>query len=73
MHYMPNSDKISDLIQAIKPITRRQNFRLVQIETNSKLHFKVPCSVENIVRKGEIDCYKQFLLFSRCFSKAIYL
>ena len=23
--------------------------------------------VENIVRKGEIACYKQFLLFSRCF------
>ena len=23
--------------------------------------------VENIVRKGEIACYKQFLLFSQCF------
>ena len=23
--------------------------------------------VENIVRKGEIPCYKQFLLFSQCF------
>ena len=23
--------------------------------------------VENIVRKGEIACYKQFLLFSHCF------
>ena len=23
--------------------------------------------VENIVRKGEIACYKQFLLFSKCF------
>ena len=23
--------------------------------------------VENIVRKGEIACYKQFLLFPRCF------
>ena len=23
--------------------------------------------VENIVRKGEISCYKQFLLFSQCF------
>ena len=23
--------------------------------------------VENIVRKGEIACYKQFILFSQCF------
>ena len=23
--------------------------------------------VENIVRKGEIACYKQFLLYSQCF------
>ena len=28
---------------------------------------KVPCRVEKIVRKGEIACYKQFLLFSQCF------
>ena len=26
-----------------------------------------PYWVENIVRKGEISCYKQFLLFSQCF------
>ena len=25
------------------------------------------------MRKGEIACYKQFLLFSQCFSTAIYL
>ena len=25
--------------------------------------------VENIVRKGEIACFKQFLLFSQCFSQ----
>ena len=28
---------------------------------------QVPYRVENIVRKGEIVCYKQFLLFSHCF------
>ena len=28
---------------------------------------EVPYRVENIVRKGEIACYKQFLLFSQCF------
>ena len=28
---------------------------------------KVPYGVENIVREGEIACYKQFLLFSQCF------
>ena len=33
---------------------------------------KVPDRVENIVRKGEIACNKQFLLFSQCFPQ-IYL
>ena len=28
--------------------------------------------VENIVRKGEIACYKQFLLFSQCFPLYIF-
>ena len=28
---------------------------------------KKDIAVENIVRKGEIACYKQFLLFSQCF------
>ena len=26
----------------------------------------MPCRVENIVRRGEIACCKQFLLFSQC-------
>ena len=29
----------------------------------------MPYRVENIVRKGEIACYKQFLNFSQCFSQ----
>ena len=33
----------------------------------------MPHSVENIVRKGEIACYKQFLLFSQCFLQLISL
>ena len=56
------------------PITSRQNFRLVQIETNCRRRFKVhlkwkkvPYSIENIVRKGGLPCYKQFLLFSQWF------
>ena len=28
---------------------------------------EVSFRVENIVRKGEIACYKQFLFFSQCF------
>ena len=28
--------------------------------------------VENIVGKGEIACYKQFLLFPQCFQKACF-
>ena len=27
----------------------------------------MPYGVENIVRKGKIACYKQFLIFSQCF------
>ena len=27
----------------------------------------MPYRVENSVKKGEIACYKQFLLFSQCF------
>ena len=34
---------------------------------------QVPYREENIVRKGEIACNKQFLLFSQCFPTAIYL
>ena len=30
-----------DLSSANQPITRRQNFRLFQIETNGRRHFKV--------------------------------
>ena len=29
-------------------------------------------SIENIVGKGEIACYEQFLLFPQCFQKACY-
>ena len=31
---------------------------------------KLPKWVENTVGKGEIACYKQFLLFPQCFQKA---
>ena len=64
-------------------ITRRQDFRLVQIETNCIGHFKVhlkkkkklsyTCRIENIVREGEIACYKQFLLFSQSFPQLMYI
>ena len=45
------------------------------MDTNCRRHLKciknekyiLPCRVENIVEKGEIACFKQFLLFSQCF------
>ena len=43
-------------------------FRLTHYHT--MMHFdalKIYSCVENIVRKGEIACNKQFLLFSQCF------
>ena len=33
------------------------------IESEKKVSYRV----ENMVRKGDIACYKQFLLFSQCF------
>ena len=33
---------------------------------------KISKWVENIAGKGEIACYKQFLLFSQCFQKACF-
>ena len=39
------------------------NFRF---DENGRMFFK---GVENIVEKGEIACYKQFLLFPQCFQK----
>ena len=53
---------------------RQQNFRLVQFETNCR-HFKVYLKwkiftiqgKKNIVKKKDIACNKQFLLFSQCF------
>ena len=41
--------------------------KLKQIADNILNENEVPYRVENIVRKGEIACYKQFLLFSQCF------
>ena len=55
------------------------NFRLFQTERvcNNNLKFdengsKISKQVENIVGKGEIACYEQFLLFSQCFQKACF-
>ena len=55
------------------------NFRLFQTERVCRLHFrfdengsKLSKPVENIVGKGEIACYEQFLLFPQCFQKACF-
>ena len=55
------------------------NFRLVQTETVRDDNFrfdentrKLSKQVENTVGKGEIACYKQFLLFLQCFQKACF-
>ena len=56
-------------------ISQTTNFRLSQIERvadhNVKLHenygVKFPKIIQNTVGKGEIACYKQFLLFPQRF------
>ena len=68
------------MFSPFNPEPNDKNFRLIQIEQivddilkciqNEK---KVACRVENIARKGEIACYKQFLLFSQFFHSYISL
>ena len=41
----------------------------VKFEENGRKLFK---PVENTLRKGEIACYEQFLLFPQCFQKACF-
>ena len=41
--------------------------KLKQIADDILKCISVPYRVENIVRKGEIACNKQYLLFSQCF------
>ena len=55
------------------------NFRLFQTERKADDNFKfdengrkLSKRVENTVGKGEIACYKQFLLFPQCFQKACF-
>ena len=41
--------------------------KLKHFKVHLKWKISTPCRVENIVRKGEIACYKQFLLFLQYF------
>ena len=59
------------------PITRRQILDSSKVKWFSDDNFKLDENgkklskqVENTVGKGEIACYKQFLLFPQCFQKA---
>ena len=57
-----------DWLVKYQPITRRQKFRLIQIETNCKRNFQAHLKwkiirVENIVKQGEIACYHPILHF----------
>ena len=59
------------------PITRQQNLDSSKLKEFADDNFKFEKNgsklskrVENIVGKGEIARYKQFLLFPQCFQKA---
>ena len=41
----------------------------ISCEKYEQMEIQLPDSVENIVGKGEIARYKQFLLFPQCFQK----
>ena len=62
-----------------KPITRLQILDSSKVKVFADANFKfdengrkLPKRVENTVGKGEIACYKQFLLFPQCFQKACF-
>ena len=48
---------------------KHQEIQLLYIERLTLLKLKFSDPVENIVGKGEIACYEQFLLFPQCFPK----
>ena len=51
-----------------KPLTYFQNsFKPITTQYHFIDVLNVYIAVENVVRKGEIACEKQFLLFSQCF------
>ena len=60
--------------EGIELFTKRQNLRLVQIESicwgkiNVKFKFGLG-RIENIVGEGQNADYQHFLLFSQCFQK----
>ena len=62
---------------SFKPFTWYANFKLFKFSSKNKIWFQkygqmgIQLSdwVENIVGKGEIACYEQFLLFPQCFQK----
>ena len=63
----------------IKPITRRQILDSSKLKEFADDNFKFDENgrklskwVENTGGKGEIACYKQFLLFPQCFQKACF-
>ena len=62
-----------------QPITRRQILDSSKLKQFADDNFKfdengrkLSKQVENTVGKGEIACYKQFLLYPQCFQKACF-
>ena len=60
-------------------LSQTTNFRHFQTERVCRRRFKLDENgakfsklVENTMRKGEIACYEQFLLFPQCFQKACF-
>ena len=63
--------KIAKIV-LLKPLPDEKHLDWSKLKQNADDILKcieklVPHMVENIVRKGEVACYKQFLLFSQCF------
>ena len=79
MKYQPFPPYIHLLILKHKPITRRQILDPSKLKEFADYNFKfdeigrkLSKQVENIVGKGEIARYEQFLLFPLLFSKGLF-
>ena len=66
------SKQIGTLLSFFYPFHKLKEFaddNFLLDENGRKLSKRVGNTVENTVGKGEIACYKQFLLFQQCFHK----
>ena len=79
IYYSAWESKLHELMVSFLTHFQTANFRLFKWKEFADNDFKfdengsnISKRLENTVGKGEIACYKQFLLFPQCFQKACF-